>query len=126
MLSIRFLRKGKNHQPVYRVVVTDKKRPPQGGRFLEILGFYNPITKEKNLKQDRIKYWISVGAQASDSVHNLLVKQGIIKAKKISAHKVSKKKEEEKKEEIKKEEVKEEKSEVKPEEVKPEEVKEEK
>lgn len=49
------------------------------------------MTKEKNLKQDRIHYWLSVGAKSSETVHNLLVLEGIIKAKKIPVHKKSKK-----------------------------------
>jgi len=91
MLVIRFLRTGKKNQPFFRIVVTDKKNPPRGGRFLEIVGFYNPLTKEKNLKQDRIKYWLSVGAKPSDTVHNLLVKDKIIEDKKIPVHKKTKK-----------------------------------
>ncbi len=91
MLKIRFFRIGKKHQPIFRVIVTDKKNPPQGGRFLEILGFWNPLTKEKSLKAERIKYWLSVGAKPSDTVYNLLVSEKIIMAKKISVHKKAKK-----------------------------------
>ena len=50
---------------------------------MEVVGFFNPLTKEKKLKADRIKYWLSVGAQPSDTVHNLLVGEKIIKGKKI-------------------------------------------
>jgi len=91
MLTIRYLRTGKKNQPFYRVVVTDKKNPPRAGRFLEIVGFVNPFTKEKQLKADRIKYWLSVGAKTSDTVNNLLVKEKIIEAKKIAVHKKPKK-----------------------------------
>jgi len=90
MLTIRLLRVGKKNQPVFRIVVTDKKNPPRGGRFVEIVGFYNPLTKEKNLKQDRIKYWLSVGAKASDTVHNLLITEKIIEGKKTPLHKKKK------------------------------------
>jgi small subunit ribosomal protein S16 len=89
MLIIRFIRIGKKNQPFFRIVVTDKKNPPRGGRFLEVLGFFNPLTKEKGL---RIKYWLSVGAQTSDRVHNLLVAEKIIEGKKIAVHKKTKKK----------------------------------
>ncbi|MCD6270536.1 30S ribosomal protein S16, partial [bacterium] len=92
MLTIRFLRTGKKNQPFFRIVVTDKKNPPKGGRFLEIVGFFNPITKEKKLKAERIKYWLSVGAKTSDRVHNLLVSEKIIKAKKINVLKKTRKK----------------------------------
>lgn len=91
MLRIRFLRKGKKKQPFYRIVVTERGNPVQGGRFIEILGFYNPLTKETSLKAERIAYWMSVGAQASDTVHNLLVKKGIVEKKKIIAHSTKKK-----------------------------------
>ena len=90
MLKIKLFRIGKKHQPVFRVIVTNKKNPPQGGRFLEILGFWNPLTKEKNLKPERIKYWLSVGAKPSDTVHNLLVSEKIIEGEKISVHKKKK------------------------------------
>lgn len=96
MIVIRFLRIGKKNQPFFRIVVTEKKNPPRGGRFLEIVGFFNPFSKEKQLKADRIKYWISVGAQPSDRVHNLLVSEGIIKDKKKPVHAKAKKKKEEK------------------------------
>lgn len=104
MLCIRFLRIGRKHQPSFKIVVTYKRRPPKGGRFKEEVGFWNPLTKEKSLKAERIKYWLSKGAKTSDSVHNLLVKEKIIEAKKIDVLKKPKKKPiEEKKEEPKKE-----------------------
>jgi ribosomal protein S16 len=129
MIVIRFLRTGKKNQAFFRVVATDKRNSTKAGRFLEILGFYNPLTKEKNLKADRIKYWISKGAQTSDTVHNLLIREGVIEGKKIPKHRPSKKKEEDKPEESPKAETKEEKKEEeKPnepaEEAKPEEPKE--
>jgi small subunit ribosomal protein S16 len=94
MLVIRFLRTGKKAQPFFRIVVTDKKNPPRGGKFIENLGFVNPLTKEKSVKGERVKYWMSVGAQPSDSVHNLLVEKKIIEGKKIAVHsRTSKKKE---------------------------------
>lgn len=93
MLSIRFFRTGKKNQPFFRLVVTDKRNAPKGGRFLEVIGFYNPLTKEKQLKKERVQYWLGVGAQPSDTVHNLLVKEGILTEKKKAVHKKSKKKE---------------------------------
>ncbi|MFH1656811.1 MAG: 30S ribosomal protein S16 [Candidatus Nealsonbacteria bacterium] len=139
MLSIRLFRTGKKNQPFFKIVVTDKRRPPKGGRFVEEVGFVNPLTKEKSLKAERIKYWISKGAQPSDTINNLLIKEKIIEGKKVALHnkKKMKKGEEAVKpteksladkveevkpvEPVKPEEVKNE--EVKPEEVKPEEVK---
>ena len=92
MLVIRFIRTGKKNQPFFRIVVTDKKNPPRGGRSLEVLGFFNPLTKEKSLKKERIEYWLSVGAQTSDRVHNLLIDEKIIEGKKIAVHKKAKEK----------------------------------
>jgi len=94
VLRIRFQRKGKRNQPFFRIIVIERKSPPKGGRPLEILGFFNPLTKEKKLKKERINYWISKGAQLSDTIHNLLVKEQIIKAKKISVHSTKKSKKE--------------------------------
>ena len=91
MLRIRLFRVGKKNQPAYKVVVTDRRKPPRAGRFVEQVGFYNPITKEKILKSERVKYWLSVGAQPSDTVHNLIVQEKIIEAKKIDVQKKSKK-----------------------------------
>ncbi len=82
MLAIKFSRKGKKNQPFFRLVVLEKSKDPWGD-FLEDLGFYNPLTKKVSLKEERIKYWLSQGAQPSGSVHNLLVNQGVLKGKKV-------------------------------------------
>ncbi len=113
MLCIRFLRIGKKHQPCFKIVVTDKRKPPKGGRFVEQVGFWNSLTKEKVLKAERIKYWMSKGAKPSDSVYNLLVKEKVCQGKKISVHKKKKEKEkpDEKPKEVKPEQKKEEKPE---------------
>jgi len=81
MLKIRLTRRGKKNKAFFRLVVAEHTSPIKG-RFLEALGFLNPHTKEKNFKSDRIKYWIGKGAQSSDTVHNLLVKEGIVKGPK--------------------------------------------
>jgi len=86
MLSIRLSRVGKKKQPLYRLIVTEKTRDPWG-KFLENLGSYNPKTKVSQIKNDRILYWLKQGAQATSTVHNLLVSQGIIKDKKVRASK---------------------------------------
>ena len=90
MLSIRFTRIGRKKAPLYRVVIMDKRKDPWG-KYLEKLGFYNPITKETQLNKERIEYWISQGAQCSESVHNLLVKNEVIKADKKKSVKITKK-----------------------------------
>lgn len=87
MLTIRLTRKGKKNQPFFRVIVIDKKRTARGGNAVEILGNVDPLTKKRNFKKDRILYWISKGAKPSPSVHNLLVSEKIIDAKKINVSK---------------------------------------
>jgi small subunit ribosomal protein S16 len=77
MLAIRLQRTGKTGQPFYRLLVSEKAKDTQSG-FLETLGSYNPRSKETKFLADRIKYWLSKGAQASNTVHNLLLKEGIL------------------------------------------------
>ncbi|HLM84058.1 MAG TPA: 30S ribosomal protein S16 [Candidatus Bathyarchaeia archaeon] len=81
MLKIRLTRRGKKNSAFFRVVVAEHTSPIKGG-FLEVLGFVNPHTKEKSFKTDRIQYWIGKGAQCSDTVHNLLVSNDVIKGPK--------------------------------------------
>ena len=102
MLVIRFFRVGKKNQPFFKIVVTDRKNAPRGGRFVEELGFWNSLKKEKVLKKERIKYWISVGAKPSDSVHNLLIREKVLEGKKIPVHKTKKEAKKEEKKETKK------------------------
>jgi small subunit ribosomal protein S16 len=90
MLSIRLSRIGKKKQPHYRVIVVDKRRDPWG-KSIEILGHKNPRTKETVLKEERIKYWISEGAQPSNTVWNMLVDAGIVKGDKRGVTHISKK-----------------------------------
>lgn len=86
MLSIRFSRKGKKKYSVYRLIITEKQKDPFGD-YLENLGTYNPHTKEAELNAERIKYWLERGAQATASVHNLLVEKKVITADKVRASK---------------------------------------
>jgi len=95
MLSIKFSRRGKKNQPFFKVIVLEKTKDPFGD-FLEDLGYYDPLSKKLSLKAERIKYWLSHGAQPTKSVHNLLVSQEIIKADKVKVSKKHKKKKEEK------------------------------
>jgi small subunit ribosomal protein S16 len=73
VLTIRLARFGKKKQPFYRVVVTEKTRP-RNGRFVEIVGTYNPLKKPAAIEVDsaRLEYWISKGAQPSDTVRSFL------------------------------------------------------
>ncbi len=86
MLAIRLQRIGKTKRPTYRLVVSDKQKDLYGTQ-LEIVGHYNPIAQPKGIviKADRVKYWLSVGAQPSATVHNLLVSQKIVDSKKVKA-----------------------------------------
>jgi small subunit ribosomal protein S16 len=79
MLMIRLQRIGKKKSPSYRFVVSEKARDTQG-KALEILGRYNPVANPKiiELNEERIKHWLSKGAQTSESVNNLLINQGVI------------------------------------------------
>lgn len=73
MLMIRLARIGKKKHPFYRVVVTEKTRP-RNGRFVEIVGTYDPGKKPAavELKDDRVQYWLGKGAQPSDTVRSFL------------------------------------------------------
>ena len=73
MVTIRLRRTGKTKQPSYRLVIADR-RSPRDGKFIEIIGHYNPIRQPKVLevKADRARYWLGVGAQPSDTVVRLL------------------------------------------------------
>jgi small subunit ribosomal protein S16 len=77
MVKIRLRRVGAKKQPSYRVVVADS-RSPRDGRFIEVIGFYNPRTEPETvkIKEDRALHWLSVGAQATEAVARLLKKQG--------------------------------------------------
>lgn len=92
MLTIRLTRKGKKNQPFFRVVLVDKRQSSKSGKAIENLGFVDPLTKKKNFKKDRILYWISKGAKPSDTIHNWLISEKIIDAKKMHVSKLSKKK----------------------------------
>lgn len=79
MVKIRLMRMGMKGAPTYRVVVADA-RSPRDGRFIENIGWYNPRTEPSTIKidADRAKYWMSKGAQPTESVTSLLIRSGII------------------------------------------------
>jgi small subunit ribosomal protein S16 len=84
MLKIRLQRIGRKNDPSFRVVLTDSKNSTKSGRFLEILGTYNPKAGEKTLESEKIKYWMSKGAQCSGTMHNFLVQDKVISGKKVN------------------------------------------
>ena len=77
-VKIRLARHGAKKRPFYRIVVANIESP-RDGRFLEVVGTYNPLPDpaEVTLKGDRVKYWIEQGAKPTDTVKNLLKKQGL-------------------------------------------------
>ena len=77
MVKLRLKRMGAKKQPSYRVVAADS-RAPRDGRFIEIVGFYNPRSNEVKLNEESILKWLNNGAQPSDTVRNLLSKEGIM------------------------------------------------
>jgi len=95
MLKIRLQRIGKKNQPSFRVVLVEHTFRPQG-KFIEELGAYNPKSKQKTFKKERILHWISKGAQLSPTLHNMLVDEKIIDKAKVKAWKPKKKTEESK------------------------------
>ena len=79
-VKIRMKRMGSKLRPFYRLVVADS-RSPRDGRFIEQVGYYNPISQpeEIHLEDDKIVEWLNKGAQPSDTVRNLLSKAGVMK-----------------------------------------------
>lgn len=79
MVKLRLKRIGKRHYPIYKIVAADS-RSPRDGRFIESVGTYNPNLDpmEVKIKEDRVKYWLKVGAQPTDTVRSLLKSEGLI------------------------------------------------
>lgn len=70
MTTIRLTRMGRKKQPFYRVAVTDSRKRRDGG-WIELIGWYNPMTKEQKIDEERLNYWIGVGAQMSERVKKI-------------------------------------------------------
>ncbi len=81
-VKIRLKRMGAKKRPFYRVVVADA-RSPRDGRFIEMVGYYDPLPDPVvvKLQDDRIRYWMATGARPSDAVRELLERQGMLEAK---------------------------------------------
>lgn len=93
-VALRMQRGGAKGRPYYRIVATDK-RTPRDGRFIERIGSYNPMLPKDNanrvtFSEDRVKHWLSVGAQPSDRVHSLLHKAGLLESAKDISHRPEK------------------------------------
>ena len=83
-VRIKLKRFGRRHQPHYRLTAVDRRRSGNS-RVLEELGSYSPIKRQEDqqvvLKRERIEYWLSVGAQPTETVRRILEKQGLARAK---------------------------------------------
>jgi small subunit ribosomal protein S16 len=84
MLKIRLQRTGRKNDPHFRLIVAESTLKPKTTQFAEIVGTYNVKAGIFEAKADRVKHWISVGAQTSPTVHNLLISKGVIEGKKIN------------------------------------------
>lgn len=91
MVKIRLARVGRKNDPSFRIVAQDHRVDPRG-RYLEVLGHYNPRQKTKSFHKERLLHWLKQGAQPTPTVHNLLVSEGIIKASKIKVTRLRPKK----------------------------------
>lgn len=96
MLKIRLMRKGKRGQAYFRVVVQEA-RSKNKGQYLEDLGFWNPHQNIVQVKEERVKHWLSNGAQTTDTVHNFLVDKGLVEGPKVKKVRPKKKEAEEEK-----------------------------
>ncbi|MBP5993810.1 MAG: 30S ribosomal protein S16 [Candidatus Moranbacteria bacterium] len=81
MLTIRFNRVGKKNQAYFRIALQEKGKAP-GKRHVEMLGSYDPHKKVTVIKKERVLYWMGQGAELSDSVHNLLLREGVVEGDK--------------------------------------------
>ncbi len=79
MIKLRLRRMGAKKRPSYRIVAAES-RFPRDGRFIEAIGFYDPLTEPATitLKEDRIRHWLSNGAQPTDTVRDILRRHGIV------------------------------------------------
>lgn len=79
MVKIKLSRIGRKNNPSYRIVVSNA-REKRETYFIDQIGWYSPVTKSFDIDQDRVKYWLSVGAQPTDTVHSLLLKNKVIES----------------------------------------------
>ena len=99
MLKVRLQRIGRKNDPSFRAVLTDSKNSTKSGKFLEILGTYNPKLGEAKFRNERILELLQVGVKLSDTMHNFLVRQKVIEGKFINV--LPKKKPTQKRKELK-------------------------
>jgi len=86
MLAIRLKRVGRKNDPSFRIIVQDHRRSPKRTRgVVEFVGSYDARKGTPQVNAERVKYWLGMGAQASDTVHNILVSTKVIEGKKVNA-----------------------------------------
>jgi small subunit ribosomal protein S16 len=78
MVKIRLSRTGRRNNPSYRIVITPA-REKRDSKVIEFVGYYLPSTKTVEINEERVKYWLSVGAQPTDTVRGMLVRKGLQK-----------------------------------------------
>lgn len=83
MLMIRFQRIGRKNDAAFRMVVLEKTAGPKAGKYVDLVGTYNPKTKAMTVDGEKINAWIKKGAQVSPSLMNLLVAKGLVEGKKV-------------------------------------------
>eukprot|EP00695_Tsukubamonas_globosa_P001524 TRINITY_DN255_c0_g1_i1.p1 TRINITY_DN255_c0_g1~~TRINITY_DN255_c0_g1_i1.p1 ORF type:complete len:110 (+),score=24.09 TRINITY_DN255_c0_g1_i1:93-422(+) len=93
VVAIRLSRFGQRNTPYYRIVVADS-RAPRDGKFIEQIGAYNPLRQKDNSKEvvldfDRVKYWLSVGAQPSERIAKLLSFANVLPTPPVPARKIT-------------------------------------
>lgn len=84
MLKIRLQRTGRKNDPHFRLIVAESTLKPKTTQFAEILGNYNVKMGVFNAKGDRVKHWMSQGAQVTPTVYNLLISKGVLEGKKVN------------------------------------------
>lgn len=84
MLMIRFQRIGRKNDASFRIAVLEKASGPKAGKYVDLVGTYNPKTKATTLKPEAIHDWIKKGAQVSPTVMNLLIKNDVLEGKKVA------------------------------------------
>ena len=91
-VKLRLKRMGAKQKPFYRIVAADS-RSPRDGRFIEVVGTYNPLKNpaEITVKEDRVLYWLNNGAQATDTVRSILSKNKVMEKYAASKAKPAKK-----------------------------------
>jgi len=87
MLTIRLMRFGRRNRPFFRLVVVPKRSKPKSGKYIEMVGWLDPLKHQSNVERERAKYWMSQGAKPSPTAWNLMVASGVVEGAKIPKHK---------------------------------------